>query len=245
MKTVVDASQKDLPGVAAVSRALTILRAFGNDDRRLSLAEISRRTGLYKSTVLRLAESLEAFDFLVRDDRGDFRLGIENLRLGALARLSVGGADEIIAALGELMDRTGESATYYVRRDKMRLALYRVDSPRSVRDHIKAGDLLPLEYGAAGHILSSSKHVENGDETAGPRFKSIVSLGERDPDVAAVAGPVYFGNRVVGALSVSGPISRFSAAAIKTMEAAIEEKCKHLSSILRDGDAFRNSHLRA
>jgi len=45
-------------GVAALDRAIAILDAFTTADRSLSLAEIAARTGLYKSTILRLANSL-------------------------------------------------------------------------------------------------------------------------------------------------------------------------------------------
>ena len=42
------------PGVAAVDRALTILSAFDGEPNALTLAALSRRTGFYKSTLLRL-----------------------------------------------------------------------------------------------------------------------------------------------------------------------------------------------
>ena len=42
-------------GVAAVDRALAILDAFTDQDQKLSLAELAKRTGLYKSTAIRLA----------------------------------------------------------------------------------------------------------------------------------------------------------------------------------------------
>jgi len=42
------------PGVAAVERALTVLAAFDGEPEALTLAALHRRTGLYKSTLLRL-----------------------------------------------------------------------------------------------------------------------------------------------------------------------------------------------
>ena len=41
--------------VLAVNRALRLLEAFGMEDAQLSLAELSRRTGLHKTTALRIA----------------------------------------------------------------------------------------------------------------------------------------------------------------------------------------------
>lgn len=218
----------DLPGVAAVSRALSILCVFESNDVRLSLAEIARRSSMYKSTVSRLIESLEAYRMLSRDKRGDYGLGVELIRLGALARRSVGGYDDITLTLQHLMEKTGESATYYVRRDNLRLALYRVDSPKSVRDHIRVGDLLPLNLGAAGRVLRGDSVAKNSSNP----FKTVLSLGERDGEVAAVAGPVYSGKDLVAALSVSGPINRFTDKNVASISKAVEQKCRHLSSLL-------------
>jgi DNA-binding IclR family transcriptional regulator len=37
--------------------------------------------------------------------------------------------------------------------DAMRLCLYRVDSPHPVRDHIRAGDVLPADRGTGARVL--------------------------------------------------------------------------------------------
>ena len=46
-------------GVAAVDKALAILRLFTSESPELSLIQISEATGLYKSTALRMLASLE------------------------------------------------------------------------------------------------------------------------------------------------------------------------------------------
>src|SRR5688572_16846594 len=62
-------------GVAAVERALSILDAFTDQDPQLTLGELAKRTKMYKSTILRLARSLENYGYLVRAEDGVFRLG--------------------------------------------------------------------------------------------------------------------------------------------------------------------------
>ena len=52
--------------VAAVERALEVLQAFRVQDASLTLADLEERTGLYKSTILRLAATLENFGYLSR-----------------------------------------------------------------------------------------------------------------------------------------------------------------------------------
>ncbi|MFX7854014.1 helix-turn-helix domain-containing protein, partial [Acinetobacter baumannii] len=53
-------------GVAALDRAFAILFAFRPGDYALTLAELAARTGLYKSTILRLAGSLIQHRMLYR-----------------------------------------------------------------------------------------------------------------------------------------------------------------------------------
>ncbi len=50
--------------VEAVERALAMLDAFAPDKRALTLTELAQATELYKSTVLRLAGSLQRFGYL-------------------------------------------------------------------------------------------------------------------------------------------------------------------------------------
>ena len=59
----------------------------------------------------------------------------------------------VMPVLRALVQATGESAAYHVRQGRERLCLYRVDSPHPVRDHARAGDLLPLDKGAGGRVL--------------------------------------------------------------------------------------------
>ena len=70
----------DEGGVAAVDRALSILDALTDD--KVTLAELSKRTDLYKSTVLRLLKSLEKFGYVLRSADGSYRLGSKVLHLG-------------------------------------------------------------------------------------------------------------------------------------------------------------------
>ena len=72
----------DEGGVAAVDRALSILDAL--TDEKVTLADLSKRTDLYKSTVLRLLKSLERFGYVLRTPDGSYRLGSKVLHLGAL-----------------------------------------------------------------------------------------------------------------------------------------------------------------
>ena len=119
-------------GVAAVERALSILDVFTDRDPQLSLAELAKRTKMYKSTLLRLARSLENFGYLVRDDDGTYRLGSKLLQLGSLYQRHLHTADIVPDVLRSIVDDVKEGASFYVPDGDRRLCLHRVDSLRSV-----------------------------------------------------------------------------------------------------------------
>ncbi|MGF6528266.1 DNA-binding IclR family transcriptional regulator [Variovorax sp. PvP013] len=66
-------------GVAVLDRAFALLGAFGVADARLTLTELSRRTGLYKSTVLRLLGALEHGGYIRKTTDGLYAIGPEPL----------------------------------------------------------------------------------------------------------------------------------------------------------------------
>lgn len=219
--------------VEAVSRALALLKAFRDGREALSLTELARETGLYKSTALRLAASLEVDGFLQRGPDRAFRPGPELWRLGVLYRRRLDIGAFIRPKLAELVAATGETASYYIREGEERICLYRQNSPRPVRYHLDEGARLPLRQGAAGRVLSaySQPHTPDGDKIREAGY--CVSLGERDPEVGAVAVPVFDAvNELRGALSVSSILTRFDEAARQKALAALRQAACDLSQTL-------------
>jgi DNA-binding IclR family transcriptional regulator len=220
-------------GVDAVGRALAILRTFGPERPEMTLTEIAEQTDLYKSTVLRLAASLEAGGFLTRGSDRVYRPGPELWRLGSLYRRSLDVGEVIRPALQRLVEATTETASFYIRDGDDRICLYRVNSPRAVRHHLDEGQRLPLNSGAAGHILGAygSQKWPNRKKILAEGY--YVSEGERDPEVAAAAVPVIDNQgKLRGALSVSGTISRFDARAQKKAIAALQSEARALAAAL-------------
>lgn len=201
-------------GVAAVERALAILDCFEAGQESLPLKELADKTGLYKSTILRLAASLEKFGYLRRREDGQFQLGSTLWRLGVLYRNRFDAAVHIRPVLKHLSEATGESASFYVRDGDARICLIRHNSSQAIRHHLDEGTRLPLDQGAAGHLIRA---YTDGGHSDTARIKSDghrLSLGERDPDTASIAVPVSGpAGAFLGALVISGLRSRFDATA--------------------------------
>ncbi len=207
------APPSDSGGVAAVDRALSILLAFRKGDQALSLAELATRTGLYKSTVLRLLVSLERAALVVRNLAGTYSLGSEVPRIHSVYVASFSHRDVVMGVLRELVQETGESAAFYVRQGDRRLCLYRVDSPHMLRDQTKEGDLLPLDRGSGGRLVLA---YTGGAGPANAKIRKeqiLVTTGELLPELSGITAPVFdVDGKFLGGLNLSIPTYRLNMA---------------------------------
>ncbi|AET93555.1 transcriptional regulator, IclR family (plasmid) [Burkholderia sp. YI23] len=208
-------------GVAVLDRAFAILNAFGSNDDRLTLTELSRRTGLYKSTVLRLLGALEHGGYIRKLSDGQYAVGHQPLRLATLYQRSFQVGPVVEPLLQQLSRELGETASFYVRQGDHRLVLYRVEPTRSVRVSIRIGEEFAIDKGASGKVLLA--FTEPGDS----RWDDVrgqlwaVSYGERDPETASASVPVFDSTgALLGALTLSGPRGRFDDAS--TIDAALK-----------------------
>jgi DNA-binding IclR family transcriptional regulator len=195
--------------VAAVERAISILDAFSANDISLSLHDLATRTGLYKSTILRLVSSLERRGCMHRMPDGRYQLGHRLLHSSRVYQSSLRIENHVLPVLNLLVSETGEGASFYKRQGEMRICLYRVNSQCAIREYVMPGDLLPLQRGAAGRVLIDfATEARQFATAANPVY---VSFGESDPEVTAIAAPVFGSmNQLAGALSVSGPRNRMT-----------------------------------
>lgn len=228
----------DVKTVTAVERAFSILGAFGDDDVFLSLTGISERTGLYKSTILRLAHTLERLGYLGRRADGVYHIGPAPLRLGRLFQAGVKSEDVLLPAMRKLVADTGESASFYIRFGDKRLCLYRVDSAQLLRDHFRVGEVLPLR-GSGGQILVAFSRPYAPRHSALRQRLVAVSSGSLARDMAGLGAPVFdAANELVGALGISGAATRFGEDSILRFEYLVLEAARRATAAL-GGDTAR------
>ena len=216
-KTIV-ASPAD--GVAAVDRALCIATELAQASSPLTLADLARRTGMYKSTLLRLLASLARAGLVVHRSDKRYALGPLAFLFGRSFELTYGLKEGIQPVLEWLVGKGTESPSFHVRHGKeARLCLFRIDSGHSTLDRVRAGDLLPLNRGAPGKVLTA---FAPGLPAAADAPLLYTSFGERDPLCGALAAPVFGpAGILLGALSLSGPLERFSDLAVQRMNSLL------------------------
>jgi DNA-binding IclR family transcriptional regulator len=209
-------------GVAAVDRALEILGAFSERDSSLTLTELANRTGFYKSTVLRLIESLEKYNYIQRTQDSAYRLGPKTLYLGDIYKRHFSPSQYVPQALRRMGEELHETVSFYIREGDFRVCLHRCEADRAIRASVHEGNRLALNVGAGGHVMLAFSGLsgEKYDRIRDTMFAA--SYGERDPETAAVACPVLgVRNELVGVLNVSGPRYRIEKASLETTVAIL------------------------
>lgn len=220
-------------GVAAVDRAFSIIAAIEAWDTPRNLSEISRATGLYKSTILRILQSLLDAGYVIRINDTKYALGPTVMQIGLAYERTNPLRHLILPIMQRLVDEGSESPSFHIQQSPdIRLVLFRLNSHHSTLDRVQAGDRLPIKKGAAGKVL-----LAFGEKTAPTKQLEQIrddcfatSLGERDEFCAGVAAPVFSPrNRLVGALSLSGPKERFKPDDINIMKVSVIEAARELT----------------
>lgn len=138
------------PGIQAITRAGTILRALEQAPHGLTLGELSAAAGLPKSTVHRLAGALAGED-LVSVAGGRLRLGAGLVRLGAAARRGL--RDELRPVLEDLRAELDETVDLAVLDGAVVRFVDQVPAAHRLRAVSAVGAGFPLHCTANGKAL--------------------------------------------------------------------------------------------
>jgi DNA-binding IclR family transcriptional regulator len=216
-------------GVRSVVRAIDILALFDPLHPSRTLRDLVAATGLPKTTVVRLLSTLEARTLVTTRGEVTYTLGAGFLRWVRLAQSVWEVNTETRTAMRRLVDECGETVNVYVRQDSRRVCIAQEEGTATVRSVVEVGVPMPITAGATAKVLlggipeatlASVLPDLDTDRLAGLERQVAAVLetgyavthGERELGASAVAAPIRdTAGRVVAALSISGPTSRFTA----------------------------------
>ncbi|RTZ48049.1 IclR family transcriptional regulator [Candidimonas sp. SYP-B2681] len=216
-------------GVAAVERALTVLDCFKPGSEKLTLAELSKRLTLHKTTIFRLLNSLIRCGYAVRDADGRYSLGPRVLYLGRVYESGFRLSDVVMPVLEKLSGLTGESAAYYVEGDQQgaRLCLFRHQPHEGLHSQVLAGSVMPPDDSSTGRVFKTWAQILGIHDERLPFF----SCGVRDPYTSSWSVPVIGDeDRFVGAITVAGPSERLRNVDVPCFERAIMQAAADLAA---------------
>ena len=218
--------------VQSIERAFGVLRSLAAGPA--GVTEIADRVGLPKSTVSRLLSTLEAIGAVEQVSAGgDYRVGWTMVELAAAAQPGRSLISLVRPHLAELSRVTGEAAGLSIPDgdDMLYLDQLTPDSELQVRDWtghripqyavpsghvVLAADDAAAQRAAAGVLTAFTAHTITDGATLLQRLQLVRSDGyawaleEFATGLNSVAAPLRTaGGRVVAALHVYGPASRF------------------------------------
>lgn len=143
--------REDRQFVTSLARGLSLLSAFGPNDRSLSNQELAERTGLPRPTVSRLAHTLMRLDYLTYHKRlGRFSLSPRVIELGQSAQLSTGLREIARPALTALSEMGDISVALGIPGNYMIKYIDLVRRPEAIVLNLDVGAEIPIPQTAIG-----------------------------------------------------------------------------------------------
>lgn len=243
-------------GVQSLARAFAILEEVARHRDGIGLSDLCRKVGLHSSTTFHLIKTMVSLGYVRQlPDSKRYRLGRPVFMLAAQSLDEVEMVSVATPFLEELSALTDESAIFAVRMNEHLAILARScgTGPFQAADH--GGAARPLHTTAAGKVLLAGMTAERFEaylrraEWQARTPRSITSPealraeimevrrsgmaienGEYWPEVHAIAVGVHdFTARLVGAVSLSGPLWRQSADVVAERAALLRETAGRIS----------------
>ncbi|MCS7476791.1 IclR family transcriptional regulator [Umezawaea endophytica] len=244
-----------------IGKVVLILRAFTVDRTTLTFSQLHTRTGLPKATLHRVAGDLVHSGLLDRVD-GRYRLSGLVFELGMRASVERELLEVALPFLEELREKTRETVHLGVREGTEVVYVAKVGGHRQAASPSRLGGRMPLHATAIGKVLLAHAPAEVRDRVLGairtrlaPRTITNVDVLRTQLDavlekavafeheesavgIACVACPVFDAHdTVVGAVSVTGPVTRFHPAShVSAVRAAAAGITAALARRDHDGD---------
>lgn len=244
--------------INSLARGLKILAAFSGDNPRLTLQELSVRSGFNKTAVQRLTDTLMALGYLGRNRRKEFYLEPRILTLGFNY---LNGSE--LRLLGEtrlsaFSRRVGQTVNMAVLDDVDVIFVYRNEIRRFFSFGLREGSRLPSYCTSSGKVLLAALPDDDLDERLArmvfeplTRFtitdsrtlrtnlegvrRAGYAIADQEGTLAlySLAVPIFnYEDRVVAAVNISMPAEEHDPLEILDMRDALREEGARLSASL-------------
>ena len=207
-------------GVQSVDRAVSVLEILAQRGEA-GVSEVAADIGVHKSTAFRLLAALEERELVEQtQNRGKYRLGFGILRLASAVPGQLDVTHQARPICERLAVQLGETVNIAVRRSHFVVNIDQARGPSAIDERryvLAASGLARL----TSHTITSETELEAEVEAAA-RDGYASSIEELEEGLNAIAAPVrdHIG-RVIAALSVSGPVYRFSKERLRNVVAAV------------------------
>jgi DNA-binding IclR family transcriptional regulator len=150
--------------VGVLNKVFTIFNLFNRQEPALTLDEITKRSGVSKSTAFRLLKTCEKHGFLRYDKKegGVYRLGLRFLELGGVAYSTTSVREQAAVHIDRLATTLGATILVGIIREDHLFYIDKRESESILRIPSFLGVGHPPYYGALGTVLFA--FMDNNDQ---------------------------------------------------------------------------------
>ena len=241
----------------SLHRAIAVLDCFRDIQPQLGVREIARQLELHPSTVGRILTTLTSLGILNQDkETHRYRMGSKVLKWSSVYMSNVDLRVEARPYMDELHRVTQETVHLDIPDGVSRICIDRIESPHRLRWVAHIGERMPYYASAAGKVMlafmplqqqkaivkSTAMERLTPNTVTDPKvlFQELelikkhgyaVSEGERVEGVSCVAAPIFEpAGQVIGGITISGPMTRFSEQKIKEYAKLLLRATRQLST---------------
>jgi DNA-binding IclR family transcriptional regulator len=240
-----------------LARGIEILTLMVDSGRQaFGVRELGNLLGVSASTAHRLVGDLETLGMVSRTPAGNYRLGMEFLRLAWTASARFPLREAAHDVLASLTQRSGESSFFGVYNEQRRQMMFAVsvESSHPLRYTVPQGVWLPVHAGASGLAILAFLPAEVQAEITRGALDALtertlvdadrlaerlarirrdgyaISHGERIEGAIAIAAPVTGpADAVLGDVGITIPENRFDAATTAELAALVRQSAQSLT----------------
>jgi IclR family KDG regulon transcriptional repressor len=250
--------------MGAIDQVVRIVSYLASKKGMHGVTEIARELSVNKTTVYRILSALRRAEWVTRDpETRRYVLGSEVLGFALRLVSGIELREISLPYLYELRDASGETVMLSVRTNLERMYVEQIQGLHEVRQIVELGRQYPIWCGAPGksmlahmekseqemildnlaksgiHVLASGQIVDIDQlrkELAEIKNQGFsISCGERIPGTVAVAAPLFARyHRILGAISIGGPVHRFNVDLATQFGKRVWEAARKISLLLGD-----------
>jgi IclR family KDG regulon transcriptional repressor len=255
------ADHADPGGVRVLHKTLDVLEAIKSRDSGYRLADLAREVALPKATVYRILTTLEGRGYLDRAADGNYRLAKKLFEMQRavsveqiLNRVAQPVMERLVASCKETVNLGILDAGEIV-------VINTVESPQAVRMSSKIGNRRHLHSTALGKVFLAGLPEKEflrlirmkglpklTPETLTVKADVVAEIAkvrkqgyamdnqENEMEGRCIGAPIFGPDgRVVGALSISGPVFRMDMARAKGLVAELKSRCQEITEAVKAG----------
>ena len=243
--------------IPTLKKACEILTNITESGMATSCLEISRETGISRTTVMRILETFTTNGFLAKDGK-KYKIGDALIKVGNIASLRSNIGEIAFPYLKKLTDITGETSHIGILSGEKILIAKVCESPLALHAASRAGSLVDIHCSGTGKVLLAelwkkdtsfikkiklTKRTQNtltNIRALQKEIKSILDCGyaiddeEYHDSIRCLAVPVRYSNDVIASLGITAPAVRFekklAPKLYKTVSAVANELAQRIAS---------------